>query len=99
VCTFKVVVWYLSVKCTFIYLIFVCPKYIPGIITRKSINTNENTEKIFPSVNFRGILPTKIFPRYIPRELQWGKKFKTKQKQMMTCHFYQQNYRRNKFRR
>jgi len=62
--------------------------------TRKSINTNENTEGIFPSVNFRGILPTEIFPRYIPRELPWGKKIKTKQKKMM-CHFYQRNYRRN----
>jgi hypothetical protein len=27
-----------------------------------------------------------------------GKKIKTKQKKMMTCHFYQRNYRRNKFR-
>jgi len=52
VCTFKVVVWYLSTKSTFINLIFVCPKYISGITTKKSINTNENTEKIFPSVNF-----------------------------------------------
>jgi len=36
---------------------------------RKLINTNGNIEGIFPSVNFRGILPTKIFPWYIPREL------------------------------
>jgi hypothetical protein len=28
-----------------------------------------------------------------------GKKIKTKQKKMMTCHFYQRNYRRNLFRR
>ena len=48
--------------------------------TRKPINTNGNTEGIFPSVNFRGILPTDIFPRYIPRELQRDKKIKTKQK-------------------
>jgi len=49
-------------------------------ITRKSINTNGNTERIFPSVNFWGILPTEIFPRYIPMELSWEKKIKTKQK-------------------
>ena len=55
--------------------------------TRKSINTNGNTEGIFSSVTFRGILPTEIFPRYIPRELPWEKKFKTKQKKMTTCHF------------
>jgi predicted YcjX-like family ATPase len=47
--------------------------------TRKSININKNTKEIFPSVNFRGILPTEIFPRYIPKELQW-EKIKTKQK-------------------
>jgi hypothetical protein len=66
--------------------------------TRKSINTNRNIEGIFPSVNFRGILLTEIFPRYIPRELQWEKKIKTKQNKikLMTCHFYQRNYRRNK---
>jgi len=51
--------------------------------------------KNIPSVNFRRILPTKIFPRYIPRELPWEKKIKTKQKKMITCHFYQRNYRRN----
>ena len=51
-----------------------------GVTTRKLINTNENTEGIFSSVNFRGILPTEIFPRYIPRELPWEKKIKTKQK-------------------
>jgi hypothetical protein len=68
------------------------------VTTRKLINTNGNTEGIFPSVNFRGILPTNIFPRYIPRELPWEKKIKTKQKKMMTCHFYPLNYRRNKFR-
>ena len=51
---------------------------------RKPINTNRNTEGIFPSVNFRGILPTEIFPRYIPRELRSDKKIKTKKK-MMTC--------------
>ena len=49
-------------------------------IIRKLINTNRNTKRIFSSVNFRGILPTEIFPRYIPRELQWEKKIKTKQK-------------------
>ena len=40
---------------------------------RKSINTNGNTEGIFLSVNFRRFLPTKIYPQYIPRELQWEK--------------------------
>jgi hypothetical protein len=48
--------------------------------TRKSINTNENSERIFSSVTFRGILPTEIFPRYIPRELQWEKKLKQSKK-------------------
>jgi hypothetical protein len=28
-----------------------------------------------------------------------GKKIKQSKKKMMTCHFYQRNYRRNKFRR
>jgi hypothetical protein len=60
--------------------------------TRKLINTNGNTEKIFQSVNFREILPTEIFPWYIPRKLQWGKKLKQSKKKMMTCHFYQRNY-------
>jgi len=64
------------------------------ITIRKSINTNGNTDGIFPSVKSRGILPTEIFPRYIPRELPWEKKIKTKQKKIMTCHFYQRNYRR-----
>jgi hypothetical protein len=64
--------------------------------TRKLINTNENTEGIFSLVNFRGILPTEIFSRYIPRELLWGKKLKQSNKKMMTCHFYLRNYRRNK---
>ena len=54
---------------------------------KKSIHTNRNIEGIFPSINFRGILPTEIFSRYIPRELPWKKKIKTKQKKMMTCHF------------
>jgi hypothetical protein len=62
-------------NCTLNKGIFSC-----HITTRKSINTNENTERIFPSVNFRGILPTELFPRHIPRELQWEKKIKTKQK-------------------
>jgi len=53
--------------------------------TRKPINTNENIEGIFSSVNFQGILPMDIFPRYIPRELQRDKKIKTKQKKMITC--------------
>ena len=35
-----------------------------------------------------------IFPRYIPSELQWKKKIKTKQKSMMTCYLYQRNYQR-----
>jgi hypothetical protein len=48
--------------------------------TRKLINTNENTEGIFSLVNFRGILPTEIFSRYILRELPWEKNIKTKQK-------------------
>jgi Na+-translocating ferredoxin:NAD+ oxidoreductase RnfC subunit len=53
---------------------------LSGFTTRKSINTNGNTERIFPSVNFRGILLTEIFPRYIPRELQWEKKLKQSKK-------------------
>ena len=48
--------------------------------TRKLINTNGNTEKIFQSVNFPGILPTEIFPQYIPRKLQWEKKLKQRKK-------------------
>jgi hypothetical protein len=51
-----------------------------SITTRKLINTNGNTEGIFPSVDFRGILPTEIFPRYIPRELPWKKKLKQSKK-------------------
>jgi len=47
---------------------------------------------------YRGILPTEIFPRYIPRELPWEKKLKQSKKKMMTCYFYQQNYQQNKFR-
>jgi len=35
------------------------------------INTNGNTERIFSSVNFRGILPT---------ELPWGKNLKQSKK-------------------
>jgi hypothetical protein len=65
--------------------------YLPTSTTRKLINTNGHTEGIFSSVNFRGILPTEIFPRCLPRELPW-EKIKTKQKKMMTCHFYQRNY-------
>jgi hypothetical protein len=56
------------------------PFSILDVTTRKSINTNGNAEGIFPSVNFRGILPTKIFPRYIPRELPWKKKLKQSKK-------------------
>jgi hypothetical protein len=67
--------------------------------TRKLINTNGNTDGIFSSVNFRGILPTEIFPRYIPTELPWEKKLKQSKKKKMTCHFYQRNYRWNFFRR
>ena len=48
--------------------------------TRKLINTNGNTEGIFSSVNFRGILLTEIFPQYIPRELPWEKKLKQRKK-------------------
>ena len=48
--------------------------------TRKLINTNGNTERIFSSVNFRGILPTEIFPRYIPTELPWKKNLKQSKK-------------------
>ena len=39
------------------------------------INTNENIKGIFPSVNFRVILQTKIFPWYIPRELPLEKNY------------------------
>ena len=48
--------------------------------TRKSINTNKNTKKIFLLVNFQEILPTEIFPRYRPRELPWKKKLKQTKK-------------------
>jgi hypothetical protein len=64
-------------------------------ITRKLINTNENTDVIFLSVNFRGILPMEIFPQYIPTELPWEKNLKQSKKKKMTCYFYQRNYRRN----
>jgi len=56
-----------------------------SLTTRKPINTNGNTEGIFPSVNFREILPTDIFPWYISRELRRDKKIKIKQKKMMMC--------------
>jgi len=62
--------------------------------TRKLINTNGNTEGIFPSVNFQGILPTEIFPWYIPTELPWGKNLRQGKKKM-TCHFYKRHYRRH----
>ena len=64
------------------------------ITARKLINTNRNTEGIFSSANFQGILPTEIFPRYIPTELPWEKNLKQSKKKKMTCHFYQRNYRR-----
>jgi len=72
--------------------------------TRKSINTNGNTEKIFPSVNcldiFVGKLPRDFTDGNILSVYTEGitvkKNIKTKQKKMMTCHFYQRNYRRNK---
>jgi hypothetical protein len=48
--------------------------------TRKLINTNGNVEGIFSSVNFRGLLSTKIFPRYIPIELPWEKNLKQSKK-------------------
>jgi len=35
---------------------------------------------MFLSVNFRGILPMEIFPRYIPKELRWEKKLKQSKK-------------------
>jgi hypothetical protein len=57
-----------------------CILWIQINTIRKLINTNGNIEGIFPSVNFRGILPTKIFPRYIPRELPWEKKLKQSKK-------------------
>jgi hypothetical protein len=44
------------------------------------INTNGNTEGIFSSVNFRGILPMEIFPRYIPMELPWDQNLKQSKK-------------------
>jgi len=47
---------------------------------RKSINTNENIKGISLLVNFQGILPTSIFSRYIPRELQWKKNLKQSKK-------------------
>ena len=56
------------------------------VTTRKLINTNGNTEGIFLSVNFREILPTEIFPRYIPTELPWEKNLKQSKKKM-TCYF------------
>jgi hypothetical protein len=62
-----------------------CRTRVTAFTTRKSINTNGNTEGIFLSVNFRGILSTNIFPRYRPRELQWEKKLKQSKNKMMTC--------------
>jgi hypothetical protein len=45
----------------------------PHQVTLKSKNTNRNIERIFLSVNFQEILLTKIFSRYISKELQWKK--------------------------
>jgi hypothetical protein len=56
-----------------IFLMVISALMISLITTRKLINTNGNTKGIFSSVNFRGILPTEIFPWYIPRELPWEK--------------------------
>ena len=64
------------------------------ITTRKLINTNGNTEGIFSSVNFRGILPTEIFPRIYRWNYRGKKNLKQSKKKKMTCHFYQRNYRR-----
>ena len=50
-----------------------------------------------PSVNFRGNLPTEIFPRYIPRDLPWEKKLKQSKKKWWHVIFYQRNYRWNFF--
>jgi len=52
----------------------------PSDTTRKSINTNRNIKGIFSLVNFQGILPTEIFPRYILRKLQWEKNLKQRKK-------------------
>ena len=46
------------------------------VTTRKLINTNGNTEGIFSSVNFRGILPT---------ELPWEKNLKQSKKKKINC--------------
>jgi hypothetical protein len=43
------------------------------LIIRKSINTNGNTKGIISLVNYQRIFPKEIFPRYLPRELQWEK--------------------------
>jgi hypothetical protein len=39
------------------------------VIIRKLINTNRNIKGIFSLVNCQRILPTEIFPWYIPRKL------------------------------
>jgi hypothetical protein len=71
---------------------FESPIFFSYYTTRNSINLNGNTEGIFSLVNCRWILLTEIFPRYLPRELQWEKMIKKSKNIIMTCHFYQQNH-------
>ena len=81
--------WYYSnimiMKCVVCEIIFTSSFHISWFAlicftTRKLINTNGNTNGIFLSVNFRGILPTEIFPQYIPTELPWEKILKQSKK-------------------
>jgi len=62
--------------------------------SRKLINTNGNIKGIFSSVNFRGILPTELFPRYIPTELPWEKNLKQSKKKRWRVIFTNGKYRR-----
>jgi hypothetical protein len=62
------------------------------LTTRKLINTNGNIDGIFSSVNFRGILPTEIFPRYIPTELPWEKNLKQSKKKKDDVSFLPTEY-------
>jgi len=43
---------------------------------------------------YRGNISVGKFPSVYTEGITVGKKIKTKQKKMMTCHFYQRNYRR-----
>jgi hypothetical protein len=66
---------------------------VSGITIRKLINTNKNTDEIFSSVNYIEFYRRKYSLGIYRGNYGEKKRIKTKQKNMMTCHLYQRNYR------